>query len=103
LIQRTLDIRPAVARGVMRAARDALAHGPLTLASRDQLVSRCARLGLSRFEATLLIASAERSVRHSNLSTHVGQSSRLFQCISIMTAIGLQCCITAGVWWLVRS
>jgi len=99
-IERTLDIRPAVARGVMLAARDALALGPLTLAARDQLVTRSARLGLSRFEATLLIASAERTIRHPVRTERPRESSHAFRWMSVVTVIGLQCCISAGAWWL---
>lgn len=56
--------RPAgVVSGLSMAVRECLIDGELPAADRERIVARAARLGIARFEATLLIATVQHRAR----------------------------------------
>lgn len=56
--------RPAgVVAGLSAAVRESLVGGELPATDRERIVARAARVGVSRFEATLLIATIQHRVR----------------------------------------
>ena len=56
--------RPAgVVAGLSRAIRECLVDGEMPASDRERLVARAGRLGIGRFEATLLIATVQHRAR----------------------------------------
>jgi hypothetical protein len=58
----TLSISPAIARGFAAAVEGSVRLGVLSYDDRLRLLDRGVRLGLSRFEATLIIAAVQHRV-----------------------------------------
>lgn len=54
-----LDATPGVVEGLRSAIEAALVDGQLSLADRHRFISRGIRLGLSRFDASLVVASVQ--------------------------------------------
>lgn len=57
--QQTIDATPGVVAGLRRAIEAALVDGHLAITDRRRLIERAERLGVNRFEASLLIAAVQ--------------------------------------------
>jgi hypothetical protein len=102
-LEYVLGADPAVVRGFARAATDCFAAGPVTLRRRDELVRRGTALGLSRFDANLVLAAVERQVRASRPAMRLvaAETPPPGRAAAWVTVLGVQALIVAGAAWLV--
>jgi len=102
-LEHVLGSDPAVVRGFAQGVFEALAHGPLNLRDRDRLITRGVRLGMKRFDASLVIAAMEQRHRERptmRLVRHDEPRPGLFRWLPWVAAMSLQGLIAAGAWWV---
>lgn len=58
-VEATIEATNGVVDGLSKAISEAVVDGQLSLADRQRLIARAVRLGLSRFDASLLVASVQ--------------------------------------------
>ena len=102
-LEYVLGADPAVVRGYARAAHDLLAGGGVTLKDRDAFLRRGERLGLSRFDANLVLAAVTRQVQNSRPPMRLVRPAepRASKFAALATVLGVQASIVAAVAWLV--
>ena len=82
----------------------ALTDGVLRYSARKDLLREAARMGIGRFEATLLIAAVQHQDGDHRWTRYTldPTPSRLSYGIAAV-AVALQAAITSAVWWVVHS
>ena len=103
-----MPIAPAVLRGFTRAVADALDDGVLRFDRRQQLVARAGRLGIRRFDATLIIAAVQ--YRHERRPERVGWlppggpgGARRLRVAQAAFFLAVQSAIIAGIWYTIHG
>jgi hypothetical protein len=100
------DTTPGPARLFSSRVSAALTDGLLRYSARTDLLREAARMGIGRFEATLLIAAVQhadgRALRPAARTPSPRPVSSTTPLIAL-AALALQTVIAAAVWWVVHA
>lgn len=91
-----------VARGFASAVRGALQGGVLSFDDRDRLIARAGRLGLSRFDALLIIAAVQHGQASTQAQPRRAAGSRDHWVVAA-AVLGVQAAIFGTAAWLVMG
>ena len=104
-LEQLLPAKGAILRGYAKGVSDELSRGQLTLDRRDRLIGRGTHLGLSRFEAALVLAVAERqpnAVPQKSGTLILEPRQRSFLPLLGVAAV-VQTLIVMSAWWVISS
>ncbi|HMO25477.1 MAG TPA: hypothetical protein PKB10_04345 [Tepidisphaeraceae bacterium] len=91
-----------VARGFASAVRGSLQGGVLSYDDRDRLLARASRLGLTRFDALLIIAAVQHG-QASTPSPATGMSRSRDRWLIGTAVLGVQAAIVGAAAWLLMG